>query len=149
MMRRRLRACRSFQWVRSHTFAAPSMSPKDPQSGRKSQGARILRTFLARELLLPHRDPADLFLAATTRALGLTIVTADERQLDFGDRATLPNRSQAGGTCRAMRGHPPEVLDANLCGLPQNEPYEILKMRVNPQKETWPQFHASFRERES
>jgi len=30
---------------------------------------------------LPHRDPADLFLAASARVYGLTLVTADEQLL--------------------------------------------------------------------
>ncbi|MEP6716205.1 MAG: type II toxin-antitoxin system VapC family toxin [Terriglobia bacterium] len=37
---------------------------------------------LATDLVkLPHRDPADRFLAATARAYGLTLVTADENLL--------------------------------------------------------------------
>lgn len=39
-----------------------------------------------------HRDPADRFLAATAKVLGLTLVTSDERLLGLGDIATLANR---------------------------------------------------------
>ncbi len=39
-----------------------------------------------------HPDPADRFLAATAKVLGLTLVTADERLLGLGDIATLANR---------------------------------------------------------
>ena len=46
----------------------------------------------AQSLLLSHADPADRFLAATARVLGLTLVTADERLLGLGQIATLANR---------------------------------------------------------
>ena len=46
----------------------------------------------ARQLPLPHRDPADRFLAATAQLLGLTLVTADERLLGLGEIKTLANR---------------------------------------------------------
>jgi len=39
-----------------------------------------------------HSDPADRFLAATAKVLGLTLVTADQRLLGLGDIATLANR---------------------------------------------------------
>jgi PIN domain nuclease of toxin-antitoxin system len=44
--------------------------------------------------LLPfaHKDPADRFLAATAKVLGLTLVTGDARLLGLGDIATLANR---------------------------------------------------------
>ena len=45
----------------------------------------------AHELLLPHQDPADRFLAATAGTLGLTLVTADDRLLGLGKIATLAN----------------------------------------------------------
>jgi PIN domain nuclease of toxin-antitoxin system len=47
--------------------------------------------LLADQLPL-HGDPADRFLAATAKVLGLTLVTADERLLGLGDIATLANR---------------------------------------------------------
>jgi PIN domain nuclease of toxin-antitoxin system len=48
---------------------------------------------LAAHLLpIPHRDPADRFLAATAEVLGLTLATADERLLGLGKIATLANR---------------------------------------------------------
>lgn len=47
--------------------------------------------LLAEQLPL-HADPADRFLAATAKVLGLTLVTADRRLLGLGDIATLANR---------------------------------------------------------
>lgn len=46
----------------------------------------------ARRLPLPHRDPADRFLAATAKVLDLTLVTADANLLGLGEIATLANR---------------------------------------------------------
>ncbi len=46
----------------------------------------------AHQLLLPHPDPADHFLAATAQVLGLTLITADQRLLGLGEIATLANR---------------------------------------------------------
>ena len=46
----------------------------------------------AHQLPLPHTDLADRFLAATAQALGLTLVTADERLLGLGEIKTLANR---------------------------------------------------------
>lgn len=41
---------------------------------------------------LPHRDPADLFLAATAKVFDLTLVTADARLLGVNGLSTLANR---------------------------------------------------------
>jgi PIN domain nuclease of toxin-antitoxin system len=46
----------------------------------------------ARQLPLPHNDPADRFLAATAQTLHLTLVTADQDLLGLGDISTLANR---------------------------------------------------------
>jgi len=46
----------------------------------------------SRQLTLAHEDPADRFLAATAKVLGLTLVTADERLLASTEYAVLPNR---------------------------------------------------------
>jgi PIN domain nuclease of toxin-antitoxin system len=46
----------------------------------------------ARSLPLPHRDPADRFLAATAKVLNLTLVTADANLLGLGEISTLGNR---------------------------------------------------------
>ena len=46
----------------------------------------------AHRLALPHRDPADRFLAATAQVLDLTLVTADVRLLGLGEIQTLANR---------------------------------------------------------
>ena len=41
---------------------------------------------------LPQGDPADRFLVATARSLGLTLVTADRRLLASKSVSLLPNR---------------------------------------------------------
>jgi PIN domain nuclease of toxin-antitoxin system len=46
----------------------------------------------SQQIALPHRDPADRFIAATAKALGLTLATADAKLLGLGDIATLANR---------------------------------------------------------
>jgi len=46
----------------------------------------------AERVVLPHYDPADRFLAATAKAYGLTLVTADENLLGGSGYAVLPNR---------------------------------------------------------
>lgn len=46
----------------------------------------------ARQLQLPHQDPADRFLVATAQLLNLTLVTADANLLGLGDIPTLANR---------------------------------------------------------
>jgi PIN domain nuclease of toxin-antitoxin system len=43
-------------------------------------------------LKLPHRDPADAFLAATARVFNLTLVTADETLIAAPNVPTLANR---------------------------------------------------------
>jgi PIN domain nuclease of toxin-antitoxin system len=43
-------------------------------------------------LPLPHADTADRFLAATAKALKLTLVTADQKLLGLGETSTLANR---------------------------------------------------------
>ena len=48
--------------------------------------------FLAQSLPLPHKDPADRFLAATAKVLGLVLVTQDPELLGLGDIQTLANR---------------------------------------------------------
>ncbi|MBZ5554217.1 MAG: type II toxin-antitoxin system VapC family toxin [Acidobacteriia bacterium] len=45
-----------------------------------------------RNIHLPHRDPADGFLAATAKVFGLTLVTADARLLATKGISFLPNR---------------------------------------------------------
>lgn len=49
-------------------------------------------TLAAHQLALPQKDPADRFLAATAKVLGLTLATADSELLGLGDIATLANR---------------------------------------------------------
>jgi PIN domain nuclease of toxin-antitoxin system len=45
-----------------------------------------------RHIHLPHRDPVDLFLAATARFYDLTLVTADQRLLTGQGFSVLANR---------------------------------------------------------
>ena len=45
----------------------------------------------SRQLTLAHQDPADRFLAATARVLGLTLVTADARLANSTEYAVLAN----------------------------------------------------------
>jgi PIN domain nuclease of toxin-antitoxin system len=42
-------------------------------------------------ILLPHEDPADLFLAATAKAFGLTLVTADRNLLKIEGVSIVAN----------------------------------------------------------
>jgi len=44
-----------------------------------------------RRIKLPHRDPADAFLAATARVLDLTLITSDERLIRSKAVAVLAN----------------------------------------------------------
>lgn len=46
----------------------------------------------SRRVALPHRDPADRFLAATAKVYGLTLVTSDTQLLGCPDIEVLPNR---------------------------------------------------------
>ena len=46
----------------------------------------------AHQLPLPHRDPADRFLAATAYVLDLTLVTADVHLLGLPEIRTMANR---------------------------------------------------------
>ena len=48
-------------------------------------------TVVARELRLPHQDPADRLLAATAKVLSLTLVTADRTLLALSEISTLAN----------------------------------------------------------
>ena len=45
----------------------------------------------AANLRLPHRDPADHFLAATARVLGLTLVTSDKRLIESRQFPVIAN----------------------------------------------------------
>ena len=47
--------------------------------------------LLAQQLPLPHRDPADRFLAATAQIMSLTLVTGDDKLLGLGTLLTLKN----------------------------------------------------------
>ena len=47
--------------------------------------------LVSRELPIAHQDPADRFLVATAKVLGLTLVTADRTLLGLSEISTLPN----------------------------------------------------------
>jgi len=47
--------------------------------------------LVAQQQPLPHRDPADRFLAATAQIMDLTLVTSDERLLGLGTIRTMRN----------------------------------------------------------
>jgi PIN domain nuclease of toxin-antitoxin system len=47
--------------------------------------------LLAQQLPLPHRDPADRFLAATAQVMDLTLVTGDDKLLSLGTIRTMKN----------------------------------------------------------
>lgn len=71
----------------------------DPASWVKQSTAQLREAPLTHEIVvaahrlqLPHADPADHFLAATAKVLGLTLVTSDQNLLGLGDIATLSNR---------------------------------------------------------
>jgi PIN domain nuclease of toxin-antitoxin system len=44
------------------------------------------------KIRLPHRDPADAFLAATASVFGLILVTSDARLLSVKEMSTLRDR---------------------------------------------------------
>ncbi len=70
------------RWVRDSLFALPLR-----------EAAITHEIALAsRRLELDHDDPADRFLVATAKVLGLTLVTADERLLACKQIDLLPNR---------------------------------------------------------
>jgi PIN domain nuclease of toxin-antitoxin system len=48
-------------------------------------------SLATRAIRLPHRDPADLFLAATAQVFDLTLVTADVRLLNVEGISTFSN----------------------------------------------------------
>lgn len=74
-----------------HQRSAPEQDGCDPGPRLIDYSSRE-RLQCKQQLPLPHSDPADRFLAATARVLGLTLVTADERLLGLGEIATLANR---------------------------------------------------------
>lgn len=70
----------------------------DPNTWVNEAAGRFLEAPLTTEIVITsfglelHPDPADRFLAATAKVLGLTLVTADQRLLGLGEIATLANR---------------------------------------------------------
>lgn len=46
----------------------------------------------SRGIILPHRDPADRFIAATAKVFGMRPVSADAGLLGCGQIEVLPNR---------------------------------------------------------
>lgn len=69
------------QWVRHMVDAIPRREA--PLTGDIAVASRRLR--------VEHEDPADRFLAATARVMGLTLVTADARLLRGTGYAMLGN----------------------------------------------------------
>ncbi len=47
--------------------------------------------MVSRRLQLPHEDPADRFIAATTAVYGLTLITADQRLAAVPGIAVIAN----------------------------------------------------------
>lgn len=71
----------------------------DPATWITRATAQLLEAPLTHEIVLvahllklPHADPADRFLAATAKVLGLTLVSEDPNLLGLGEIATLANR---------------------------------------------------------
>jgi PIN domain nuclease of toxin-antitoxin system len=64
-------------------------------NGRKEDLRKAPFTWdVAQELRftrVPHKDPADRFLAATAKVFDMTLVTADERLLQVPHLKLLPN----------------------------------------------------------
>jgi len=58
----------------------------------KEAGINHEIAIMSRILKLPHQDPADRFLAASSVVYGLTLVTADKRLMTVPDIAVLPNQ---------------------------------------------------------
>jgi PIN domain nuclease of toxin-antitoxin system len=52
-----------------------------------------MRLLQSRIVNLPHQDPVDRFLVATSMVFDLTLVTADERLLNCESLVTLANKS--------------------------------------------------------
>ena len=48
--------------------------------------------LVSRQMALSHQDPADRFIAATAKVMGVTLVTADQRLLHSKEYAVLANR---------------------------------------------------------
>ena len=69
-------------WIESALLAAPL---------REAPFTNEVALATAR-VCLPHRDPADRFLAATAMVYGLTLVTADRNLGRSGDYAVLMSR---------------------------------------------------------
>jgi PIN domain nuclease of toxin-antitoxin system len=68
--------------------------------------------LLAQQLPLPHRDPADRFLAATAQVMDLTLVTGHDRLLGLGTHShqvatrVRLSRSRAAAGSGGTRGRP-------------------------------------------
>ena len=61
------------------------------QGHARGASTRQEQALEAQQLPLPHRDPADRFLAATAQVMGLTLVTGDDRLLGLGTIRTMKN----------------------------------------------------------
>jgi len=74
--------CGAVEWIERALAAAP-FSEATLTHAVALEGTRVV---------LAHRDPVDHLLAATARAYGLTLITADARLLAGEGFATLANR---------------------------------------------------------
>jgi PIN domain nuclease of toxin-antitoxin system len=77
-----------------------TLAPTAPEWIARALGAIFVKeapltsevVLAIREIRLPHRDPVDLFLAATARVFDLTLATADRRLLQGTGFSHLANR---------------------------------------------------------
>jgi PIN domain nuclease of toxin-antitoxin system len=77
--------------IRLHTSLRQWLAQAHTQFPLKEAPPNQEVALSSHEITLPHRDPADYFLAATTLVYGLTLMTVDDRLM----QATwLPTRSQ-------------------------------------------------------
>jgi PIN domain nuclease of toxin-antitoxin system len=72
----------AYQWIEAALGAHPL----------KEASLTIEVALARRGIQLPHRDFADLLLAATAKVLGLSLVTADARLLGVRGFSTVANR---------------------------------------------------------
>ena len=75
-------------------FASPSIwhsGWRKPQAPLREAPFTHEIVLAAQQLPLPHRDPADRFLAATAQVVDLTLVTSDDLLLGLGTIRTMKN----------------------------------------------------------
>jgi PIN domain nuclease of toxin-antitoxin system len=77
--------------VRAKLSNANGINQAIDSAGLKDAPVTRQVSFMARELVMEHQDPADRFLAATAAVYDLTLVTADEKLLRGRGFRTLAN----------------------------------------------------------